>query len=299
LEEAQGMLKHSLACLRQGADPAALVDALGVWCSACWLSGEFEEGARSAREAYALACRLHRRWQAATDATLVGALEHELGHYAEAYRWLSEGLAIDLSVGDPRAISFGTGLLSRTAQALGRSVETAALSRQALELTRATGDRFMIALSLGNLAQMATDPSEARRLYEESIALYREFGDQWSLTRALITYGYACAAWGDEAQAGQHFLEALNIALTAQLQVAVLDALIAIAGWKASQEIDGASLTIVTHVLQHPAATHDARARAERLRAVLVAQLTPEQVGAAEDGSAFEYHDAIVALALA
>jgi predicted ATPase/DNA-binding SARP family transcriptional activator len=74
----------------------------------------------------------------------------------------------------------------------------------------ASSCRAFALLQLGHLAHKA-DITEARPLYEKSLALYRELGQQWETAIVLAALGYVVGAVGDydEAQALQK--EALEI----------------------------------------------------------------------------------------
>ncbi len=57
---------------------------------------------------------------------------------------------------------------------------------------------------------------------------------------------------------------------------------------------DECALELVIHVLQHPVDSHDAKSRAERLRAELEARLTPQQIQAAQAQAQKQSFDQVV-----
>lgn len=99
--------------------------------------------------------------------------------------------------------------------------------------------------------------------------------------RLLILEGYFALDVGEDRQARESFKQAVKIALENQSPPNALGAL---AGLVALDVKDGRheqALEMASFVLAHPAGTQETRSRAEKLRAELEAQLTPEQIKAA------------------
>ena len=273
-------LWHCLEVLRPHQDTAALAEALAILALACWFEGTFADAALYAHEAHELAETTGRRWQQVASTAFIGIMEYELGNYAEADRWLADGLAQCRVLGDARLISLTTGYQSRNARALGHIAEMESLLRDSLRLATEINDRNGIGVSLEQLAQVAQskgDRVEAERLSRKSIAAYREICDDWCLARVLNQTGYFALEWDDPPQAQACFQEALQIGVRANITPLALDALAGIGFLLAKKGSNAWALELVTHVLQHPAATHAIRARAEQLRAELESRLTPQQ----------------------
>ena len=132
-------------------------------------------------------------------------------------------------------------------------------------------------------AQLAGEYTEARRLFDESIALYREIGDQWGWSRVLNLRGYFALLTGDVALARHVFLQAAQISLAAGVIPNVLDALAGLCSCCAQEGQRDRALELAILVLQHSASSQDSKDRAEKLRSELEMQLTPQQVDEARE----------------
>ena len=92
-------------------------------------------------------------------------------------------------------------------------------------LAKESGNRFAVALSLGQLAQLVWakgDPTEARQLCRESIAVCRDQGDDWGLSATLNQLGNFEMMSGNEREAQQHLIEAVRVALRGEFHANVL-----------------------------------------------------------------------------
>ena len=231
-EEAIEALQEAIATLRQYDDEDALADALWTFGGVGWVVGHFSQAAAALREAHKLSLKFRRPWPIIVNRIFLGILLHELGDYEEAYALLSDGLAQAQELGDPRPIAFGTSFLSRTAQTLGRTDEVIALLQASLEQAVEMNDRFAIGLSceqLGQVAFLMEQPEEAYRYFGQSVALYRETGDSWSLARVLNQQGDAHMRLNALELAQADYREALAMAVASQMWPFALHALHGIA----------------------------------------------------------------------
>lgn len=87
---------------------------------------------------------------------------------------------------------------------------------------------------------------------------------------------------GAESEAKHFLLEALRTAIETKTNHTALQALVEIARIEMSEGNAELALELVAHCLQHPSTKREVTDRAESLRAQLVAQLTPQQIEAAE-----------------
>lgn len=199
---------------------------------------------------------------------LIGIMEYELGNYAEADRWLTDGLDHCRTLGDARMVSLTIGYKTRNARVLGRAGEMEALLRESLERATELNDRNAMGASLEQLAQVAQakgDWVQARRLSLESIATYRESCDDWCLGRVLNQTGNFALAWDDLQQAQARFQEALQIGMRANATPLALDALIGIGFLSAKNGKDALALEAATLVMEHSGVSHEIKSRAEQL----------------------------------
>ena len=156
---------------------------------------------------------------------------------------------------------------------------------ESLQLATETGDRLGIGTTLEQLAvatRTSGDEKEARRLLKESIKQFQDIGDMWFLSHALNLEGYFVLEAGEERQARESFGQAVKIAFENQSPPNVLGALAGLAALDVKDGRHEQALEMTLFVLTHPASTQETRSRAEKLRAELEAQLTPEQIKAAQ-----------------
>jgi len=279
--EAITIYQSSVALLRPLNEPAALAHVLVDYAALCCAMGEFEQAWRYLNECLPLFQALANEWQETRCLALMGWIMHDQGNYGESYRLLSEAMRRFRVLGDPRHIAVTGNFLSRTMQALGRMDEVQELISEGLRLAEETGDQFSIGMMLERMAvaaQAAGEEVEARRLFGEGIECFRAIGDVWSLSRALNLQGYFALAVGDNLWARASFQQACQAAMPAHLNPNVLNALTGLATLESQDGHHKQSLERVMRVLHHPASTHDTKNRAEKLRAELEPQLTPEQV---------------------
>jgi predicted signal transduction protein with EAL and GGDEF domain len=89
-------------------------------------------------------------------------------------------------------------------------------------------------------------------------------------------------ALGNDAEAERGWCEALHVTMETQGTFVALEALVGIATLKAKQRNIEQALELSLIVLNHPASFQETKDRAEALRAELEAQLTSQQVEAAQ-----------------
>jgi tetratricopeptide (TPR) repeat protein len=204
-----------------------------------------------------------------------------MGNYGEAYHWISEGLVLGKKMGDPNLISFSISSLAETDYALGLLDEMEINLREGIQVATENGSRFTHSMLQEQLAQILNTSGkfvEAEQLCQASIALYKELGDDWSLSRAVNLLGMVKLAMGDCTEAQNHFAYALEIAFNAKSYTNVIDALTGIAEAQAKNRNDFLALELTYHILQSPFSTHQAQGASNRLLTELEARLTPPQI---------------------
>jgi tetratricopeptide (TPR) repeat protein len=279
--ESQRLYEESIPILRSLDESASLAYALGHYGILRSLQGAYAEAVVNTREAIQLCRAIDDRWQECLYTTFLGMAIDDQGDYARAYQLFSEALQICRSLGDPRLISLAAGYLGQTAHTLGRFDEVPDLLREGLQAAAETNDRFGIALAgvrMALAAQSRGNGSVARRYLKESIQHFREAGDAWFLAHALNFEGKLALAAGESEQAEQSFREAGKVALTTQALPMLLDAMIGLAMLDAEQGQPERALLVVMHIVENPSSTHDTKNRSEKLRAVLLQQLTETQI---------------------
>ena len=207
-----------------------------------------------------------------------------------ADRCLTSALARARGMGDPMLIAHILGFLGQTVLALGKPVEAEKILRESLTLTQEIGYRHGIGNALDGLGLVVqiSNPQDARALFASSCAMYREIGDLQSLSRALTHQGYNSLALNDWDDAQNAFVQVMRLTRDGGYLPFSLDALVGLATIWAKNSNDERALELVSHVLQHSAATHDAKSRAEQLRAEIEARLTPQQIASARMQTSFD-----------
>jgi predicted ATPase len=283
--EAAALYQASIRLLRPLAEPSALTHALTYSGVVSWIGGRFEDAWSSLSEALSIAQNMGDGWAQAQCLNFMGMVAHAQGDYFKAYDFLKDSIARARALGDVRFISFISGQLSRAAQALGRTEEVLDLLNESLRLATETGDRLGMGSTLEQLAvatRTSGDEKEARHLLKESIKQFRDIGDMWFLGHALNLEGYFALDTGEDHQARESFGQAVKIAFENQSPPNVLGALAGLAALDVKDGRHEQALEMTLFVLAHPAGTQETRSRAEKLRAELEAQLTPEQIQMAQ-----------------
>jgi tetratricopeptide (TPR) repeat protein len=87
----------------------------------------------------------------------------------------------------------------------------------------------------GDVAREQGDPVEARKLYEQSLAAFRELGDPWGIAGALEDLGTLSREQGEFKKAGEALKESLEIFLGLEHKRGVARLLEAFAGLAAAE----------------------------------------------------------------
>ncbi len=120
------------------------------------------------------------------------------GHLSEGRKWLEQVLALGEESMEPAAIRAArANVLVGTAILIGYQGEYRRARRsgeESLALFRDLGDQRGMAAALGSLgllARFSNDYAEARALYEQSLALLRELDDRWGIAQTLSQFARA------------------------------------------------------------------------------------------------------------
>jgi predicted ATPase/DNA-binding SARP family transcriptional activator len=293
-------LLPSAKYLRSSTDQFAGTYALWYLGMVCWELGKFAEAKASFQESLDGARGSGERWYETMVTEYLGIVAHDEGEYDRARRSLTEALAMAREMGDPMVISHVLGYLSLTTLALGETAETEKLLHESLSLAQEIGYRSGIGSALdrlGLLAQM-TSLDKARTLFTASFDVFKENGDLRNVARVLTHQGYNSFALGDVAGAQRSFVAVLRLSSEGGYIPFALDALGGLAMLWAENSNAERALELVLHILQQPAATHDAKSRVERLRAELETRLTPQQIQAAHARAREQSYDQVVSQVL-
>lgn len=214
-----------------------------------------------------------------------GRLASRFGQY-ETYKALArEGLEIARRCGGPGSLPVFLNCMADAHYAVGEYAESKRLYEESLRLCEAQPcDPMEMARALNNLGLVADglgDREEARRLYEEGLARFREIGNPWGIVVSLTNLGEAALARGDYAEAHARFKEALKGAMDLKAVFVVLDLLAGVATLMAREGQTGPAALLLAYVLDHPSLEPEYKAKAERVFGELAAQMPSEAITAA------------------
>lgn len=298
IEEAEQLLKDCLNRLMSTNDRVGLANAFLMRGVACMFVGQFQQAIECLQEARTQALAANRQWELCLSSILIGRMEYQLGDYNESKRWIIDGLALGQKMGDPNLITFGTSSLVETEHALGQLDEMEALLREGIQVATDNRNRFTYAMLQEQLAMVmhsTGNTSDAHQLCQASVDLYRELGDEWSISRALNLLGNFKLEEDEPTQALRFFLDALEVAHKAHSYANALDALTGIAAMQAIHQDDVLAFELTLHILQNPNSTHQAQKASHRLLEELEARLTPQQIDLAQTRAGKESFDDVVA----
>jgi tetratricopeptide (TPR) repeat protein len=188
-------------------------------------------------------------------------------------------------IGDPRLIAFGLDFLSRSALKLGRYDEARAALEENVALNSSIGFGWGLGTAyrgLGIVAQAQGEHLQAVDMFRKSLDTLTELGARQDAARVLTEMSHSFLVLGNDAEAAHILHEAVRITTETQGTFVTLAALAGIAALLAKRGKTERALELLLIVLEHPASVQDTRNRAEQLRNELEAQLTKQQVEAAE-----------------
>jgi predicted ATPase/transcriptional regulator with XRE-family HTH domain len=285
VERAIPLLAESLELARQTDDPELLYYIHGNWGYLCLLTGDIPNASRLTLESLRYG-RILTPWHTAIPISVLGIVAYEQGNLTEALQQLTESLKIWRRVGDPRGLVFCMLYLSMTALVLKDIPLTRSTLEESNAIAEANMDRWAHAFGLDLLGMACLSENrneEALELFERSLQLYREIGDQLNGTNVMIHMGQANAALQCNADARRLYLEAYVNAQKAKWTPQVLRALISFV------ELDDLSnevkLAVVLAVLSHSAVTPNLQARCEEIREGVMPMLTDKQIESARQAS--------------
>jgi non-specific serine/threonine protein kinase len=179
--------------------PRLMAEALRFEGHLALREGDNRRAAKRALKALPIYRRLRDEEGVAWSLFVLGAAARSLGHYSRARILMAASLRYSEEVGNPvRANLLGElavlSMLTRDWQAAEKGFRTA------LALQRESGDRWSLALSLANLAELKIrqgDCASAAPLVLESLEIMRRIDDTFTLVQLLDYAGMIAVATGD------------------------------------------------------------------------------------------------------
>jgi predicted ATPase/DNA-binding XRE family transcriptional regulator len=282
VERAIPLLSESLELARETGDPEVLYYIHGNWGYLCLLTGDIPDAGRLTQESLHYG-RLLSPWHTAIPISVLGIVAYEQGNLTEALQQLTDSLKIWKSVGDPRGLVFCMLYLSMTSLVLKDIPLTRSTLEESNAIAEANMDRWAHAfgLDLLGMACLSEDRNkEALELFEKSLHLYQEIGDQLNGTNVMIHMGQAKAAMHCSEDARRLYLEAYDHARKAKWTPLILRALMSFI-----ELADGPSnevkLAVVLSILSHNSVTPNLQARCEQVRDEITPILAEHQIESA------------------
>jgi tetratricopeptide (TPR) repeat protein len=125
---------------------------------------------------------------------------------------LADSLAECRETGERTSEMWSLALIGRSRDQAGDYEQARVLCAECVDLARAAGSRWELALMLQNLGMLGrfnNDETTAEPLMAESVALFRELGDRWGLAWALVGLADVLRRLGRGEQARPLYLEAI------------------------------------------------------------------------------------------
>jgi predicted ATPase/transcriptional regulator with XRE-family HTH domain len=296
-EAAYAVLLPTATHLQSSTDQFAAAYSLWYFGLACWYLGKLEKANECLLASLEKAKLCGERWYETMVRQFLGIIALNQGEYDPARRYLTEALTTARGMGDPTLIAHILGFLGQTILALGQPAAAENFLRESLALAQGIGHRHGIGNALDGLGLIVqvTSPQEARTLFSASCAVFREIDDLQSLARVLSHQGHNALALGDVAGAQNSFVEILRLSREGGNVPYLLDALVGIASLPAKRGDIEQALEFLLVALNHPASLPDTKNRASNLRLDLEAQLTRQQMEAAQARARSKPFEVVVA----
>jgi predicted ATPase/DNA-binding CsgD family transcriptional regulator/predicted negative regulator of RcsB-dependent stress response len=214
-EEAEQLCWQSLALYRQLGDPQGSGLTL-YWLAvvACWSKQDYALAKSLAEESFNLHFSIHDKSGMADALMISGYVALNQGAYAEAQRFLEQGLAYFNEASDSWGVAYALQDLGRLLleqelydAALKRLEESQRISTQ---LGYIKGIAYVLSLK-GQIFLKQGDSAAARASIEEALAKHRERGQHSGTAEALMLLARVSQATGTYAEAQRLYMESLAL----------------------------------------------------------------------------------------
>jgi tetratricopeptide (TPR) repeat protein len=264
-----------------------LVEAITFLGNVMEFTGNYIKASELYVEGLEIATAIGDRWFAALCRFCLAGegITRSLGKPEQAHEQLQSVVAEWRLIGDPRLTAIALNTLSWMAVKLGRYDEARAALEESVVLNTSIGDRWGLGFAyrgLGFIAQAQGEQRLAVDMYRKGLDTFTELGARQDAARVLTEISPSLLALGNDAEAAHALHEALCITAETQSTFVALAALAGIAALRAKRGEIEPALKLLIIVLAHPASVQDTRDRAEQLRTEVEAQLTQQQVEAAQ-----------------
>jgi len=284
-EWAQAMLERSLLILRPLNDPGILVEPVTFLGTVMTLTGNYARAAELFGEGREKAVAVGDQWFAAMCLSLQGSTATYFGQYEVAYEQLQAAVAEWRAIGDPRFIAFGLNHLSQIALIMEHYDAARAGLEESVTLNMTVGARWNLGHAYGGLGAVAQAQGMHRHavdMFRKGVDAFTELGGRYYVAHLLAEMGRSFFTLGNDDEAEHVWHEAFRIANEIHGTPVKLYALIGLTSLLAKRGDKELALEMALIVSNHSASSHETKNRAGHLRAELEAQLTSQQIEAAQ-----------------
>ncbi len=294
---AREMLERSLELLRPLNDARVVVEPIAFLGTVMVLTGNYARAKELAADAREKARAVGDEWFAAICLSLQGNIAMLTGEYKTAHERLQSAVAEWRAVGDPRFTAYGLNFLGQIALTLGRYDVARAALDESVALNLSVGARWNLGHAyqgLGAVAQAQGEHQRAVDMFHKGVDTFTELGGRFYAAQGLAEMGRSLFALGSDAEAGRVWRESLRIAIEIHGMPVAVEALVGLASLQAKQGNIEYALELLLVVLNHPASMQDTKNRAAHRRIELEAQLTGQQVEAAQTRAQAKTFEAVL-----
>ncbi|HEY5732085.1 MAG TPA: tetratricopeptide repeat protein, partial [Anaerolineales bacterium] len=284
VERATTLLAESLEIARDGNDAEVLYYIHANWGYLSLMQGDTSEAHSLTAKSLDYGKTLSP-WHTAIPISMLGIVAYQQGDLAEAYQQLMESLDIWRSVGDPRGLVFCMLYLGMTTIALDRIEETRSILQESNVMAKTNKDRWAHAFGLDMLGMVELSQGqndEALKNFSQSVALYKEIGDQLNAMQSTVHLGQTYAALRSKDEAKRLFLEAYVAARENKWTIIIMGALVSFIEMEV-ELLPETKLAVALSVISNPSVTPHLRTRCEHIRDETVSHITADQIEAVEN----------------
>jgi predicted ATPase/DNA-binding NarL/FixJ family response regulator len=221
--------------------------------------------------------------------------------FTEIQQAAQEGLRIASGAGDLWSEGRFLNWLAYSLVMQQQYVEARRIGEESLEIAEETGDLWLRAcvrsVSLGDAAYGLGDFAEAKRLYQQALALFEEVGMPWGLGKSNRDLGNVALSAHSYAEAENDYKQSLRFYRQSGQLFETMNTLIGITDLLAAQGDREQAVALLTLVLQYPENSTATTDKAERRLTELQAELSADVYAAArERGKALDLDEVIKTL---
>jgi DNA-binding SARP family transcriptional activator/predicted ATPase len=264
--------------------------------------GDLAEGLRCVEESLRRYQELGDRRNTAKGLHLLGNYQIGFGNYARALEYYTASKKLHQELGNRVGVADCLRNEGLAALYSGRLDEAERAAQASLNLFIEFGDQFNVAKSLFNLGRVVAGRADyrlARRYLEESLAQFQVRGNLLQMTLAHGYLGGVMVELSNLNLAKTHFRQALELGMSAQAVLHVLDVLPQMTNFLVGQGLTPLAIKALAHTAHHPATEEFSREQARQGLQKLAMSGPPDMVARLETQGQHSSLDEIVTALLA